>query len=201
MTGVLSPGRFVPTVTSVLPVHPPLCFYRSLSLRLNFHEMRPPSLKFLSTMRSDQGRAAGQQRPVSKHRAARAARLFGALAISAIAARAASPGIVEKSGEWDRIQDGEYLVENCTFNVKAAHHQWRQTIFCDPATGCRGWRWDFSGENGEIKTYPEIIFGRKPFDVYRSTTPRLPVLLSAAVSFRLEYRVFREIRRDVQYHD
>lgn len=117
--------------------------------------------------------------------------LFGWFACAFFALINASTGTepagrIEKSGEWDRIQDGEYLVENCTWNVKAAHNPWRQAIFCDPATGSRGWKWDFSGENDECKTYPEIIFGRKPFDVYKSTTPRLPVALGAA-RFQLEY--------------
>jgi len=103
-----------------------------------------------------------------------------------ISAGADPAGRIEKSGEWDCIQDGEYLVENCTWNVKAATNKWQEIIFCDPATGSRGWRWDFSGENDVCKTYPEIIFGRKPFDVYKSTTSRLPVILSAA-RFQLEY--------------
>jgi hypothetical protein len=94
--------------------------------------------------------------------------------------------LIEKSGEWDRIQNGEYLVENCTWNIQAAHGKWRQTVFCDPATGSMGWRWDFSGEDAAVKTYPEIIFGRKPFDSYTSTTPRLPAPLASA-RFRLEY--------------
>jgi hypothetical protein len=100
-------------------------------------------------------------------------------------------GLIEKSGEWDRILDGEYLVENCTWNIGAAQGKWHETIFCDTITGNRGWRWDFSNEKDEgntyvIKTFPEIIFGKKPFDTYKSTTPRLPVLLIAA-QFRLEY--------------
>jgi hypothetical protein len=106
--------------------------------------------------------------------------------IAGCSAGAAPPGLIEKSGGWDRIQDGEYLIENCTWNVQAARHKWRETIFCDPATGSRGWRWDFSGEDNVVKTYPEIIFGRKPFDIYQSTTPRLPTSLASA-RFRIEY--------------
>lgn len=100
-------------------------------------------------------------------------------------------GLIEKSGNWDRIQYGEYLVENCTWNVGAARGKWSESIFCDTTAGSMGWRWDFSNEkNGGnayvCKTYPEIIFGRKPFDVYKSTTPRLPTELTSA-QFRLEY--------------
>jgi hypothetical protein len=99
--------------------------------------------------------------------------------------------LIVKSGNWDRIRYGEYFVENCTWNVGAAHGKWSESIFCDTTKGSMGWKWDFSNEmNGEnayvCKTYPEIIFGRKPFDVYKSTTPRLPVKLDSAF-FRLEY--------------
>jgi hypothetical protein len=101
---------------------------------------------------------------------------------------------IEKSNEWDRIQNGEYLVENATWNVTAARGKWSETIFCDTTAGSYGWRWDFSKEKDEengyvCKTFPEIIFGRKPFDVYKSTTPRLPVLLSTA-QFKLEYEYY-----------
>jgi hypothetical protein len=99
--------------------------------------------------------------------------------------------LIEKSGEWDQITNGEYLVENCTWNVSAAKSKWQETIFCDTLTGSTGWKWDFSGEQEEtqtsvIKTFPEIIFGRKPYDNYRSTTTRLPIELASA-KFRLVY--------------
>jgi hypothetical protein len=112
--------------------------------------------------------------------------LSALLAIFSCPAGAGAGGLIEKSGEWDRIQDGEYLIENCTWNVKAATNKWHETIFCDPATGSRGWRWDFAGENDVTKTYPEIIYGRKPYSVYKSTTSRLPAPLAGA-HFRLEY--------------
>jgi len=96
------------------------------------------------------------------------------LALFNFCAGAGESGRIEKSGDWDRIQDGEYLIENCTWNVKAATNKWQEAIFCDPATGSRGWRWDFTGENGATKTYPEIIYGRKPYSIYKSTTSRWP---------------------------
>jgi hypothetical protein len=102
-----------------------------------------------------------------------------------------SRGVIEKSGEWDRIQYGEYLVENTTWNVQAAESKWTQTIFFDTIKGSMGWIWDFSGEKDEPntyigKTYPEIIYGRKPFDNYKSTTSRLPKKLTSS-RFRLGY--------------
>lgn len=104
---------------------------------------------------------------------------------------ATQKGLIEKSGEWDQIIYGEYLVENCTWNVSAAKSKWQETIFCDTLTGSYGWKWDFSGEKEEgnayvLKTFPEIIFGKKPFDNYRPTTTRLPIELASA-KFWIEY--------------
>ena len=102
-----------------------------------------------------------------------------------------SRNLVERSGQWDRIYYGEYLVENATWNIQAVKSKWSETIFCDTLKGSMGWKWDFSGEIDQPntyvgKTYPEIIFGKKPFDIYQTTSSRLPVELSSA-KFRLEY--------------
>lgn len=103
-----------------------------------------------------------------------------------------SESIIEKSAEWDTIRDGEYLIENCTWNTSATEGAWSETIFCDPQTGLRGWRWDFSEEKSPstrqtVKSFPEIIYGKKPFDVYPATTPKLPTPLSTLSQLTLEY--------------
>jgi hypothetical protein len=102
-----------------------------------------------------------------------------------------SRNLVEKSGQWDRIQYGEYLVDANTWNIQAAKSKWTETIFYDTLKGSMGWKWDFSGEKDElntvdVKTFPEIIFGKKPYDSYESTTSRLPIKLASA-QFKLEY--------------
>jgi hypothetical protein len=99
--------------------------------------------------------------------------------------------LVEKTGQWEQIKNGEYLVENNTWNVQAIKSKWTQTIFCDTLNGSMGWKWDFSGEKDKpntfvVKTFPEIIFGKKPYDNYKSTTSKLPIELKSA-KFRLEY--------------
>jgi len=40
-----------------------------------------------------------------------------------------SHNLVEKSGQWDQIKHGEYIVENNTWNVQATKNKWTQTIF------------------------------------------------------------------------
>jgi hypothetical protein len=104
--------------------------------------------------------------------------------------------VIKKSGEWERIKHNEYILENCTWNIKEAKSAWRETIFCDTIGIKYGWEWDFSGEtdnakNYIIKTFPEIIYGRKPYDGYESTTDRLPVRLDSA-KFTISYEYSAE---------
>jgi hypothetical protein len=54
-----------------------------------------------------------------------------------------------------------------------------------------GWRWNFSGEHDEpgtfvSKTYPQIIYGKKPYETYSATTDKLPAPLTAA-KFSIDY--------------
>jgi thioredoxin-related protein len=102
-----------------------------------------------------------------------------------------SDNLVEKSGQWDQIKHGEYLVENNTWNVQVTKSKWTETIFCDTLKGKMGWKWDFSSERDTpnsflVKSFPEIIFGKKPYDNYKSTSSRLPIELTSN-QFHLEY--------------
>ena len=102
-----------------------------------------------------------------------------------------SHNLVEKSGQWDQIKHGEYLVENNTWNVQAAKSKWTETILYDTLYGNMGWKWDFAGEKDTppsylVKSFPEIIFGKKPYKNYQSTSSRLPTELTSN-HFQLEY--------------
>ena len=117
--------------------------------------------------------------------------LAGLILISLNGLPVISQGLVEKSAPWDRIICQDYLIENVTWNVQAAKSPWTETIFCDTLHGAMGWRWNFSGEpdlpeNYTIKTFPEIIFGQKPYKGYNSTTTMLPVNLTSA-QFQIDY--------------
>ncbi len=111
--------------------------------------------------------------------------------IFVISSSCKSHNLVEKSDQWDQIKHGEYLLENNTWNVQATKNNWTQTIFYDTIKGNLGWKWDFSNERDTpnsylVKSYPEIIFGKKPYDNYPSTSSRLPIALTSA-QFHLEY--------------
>ena len=101
--------------------------------------------------------------------------------------------IIEKNNQWDLIKYKEYLIQNDTWNVQAAKTGWTQSIFCDTLTGMLGWKWDFSKENDTInstvvKTYPEVIFGKKPYIGFQSTTTKLPErITNVACSLKYDY--------------
>jgi len=118
---------------------------------------------------------------------------FGALIILLLSFSACNTnGLIEKSGGDDQIRYGEYIVENNIWNIQAAKSKWAQTVFFDTINGSMGWRWDFSSEPNQIdsfipKTYPQIIFGKKPYKKYQTTTTaKLPIELPSA-KFSIEY--------------
>ena len=102
-----------------------------------------------------------------------------------------SININEFSNQWATINYKEYLVQNATWNVQAAINGWTQAIFCDTLTGMLGWKWDFSKEKEiqnalVVKTFPEVIYGKKPYSGIQSTTTKLPEKISTA-DFSLKY--------------
>ncbi len=122
-----------------------------------------------------------------------------------------SSNLIEKSGEWERISYGEYIVENCTWNTSAIKGKWKEAIFYDTINGETGWKWDIPLEkdpryNSIIKTFPEIIYGRKPYEGYSSTTGRLPAIIgSVKIDVEFDYRIFAEgvynISTDISFTD
>ena len=80
--------------------------------------------------------------------------------------------------EWSQFSFGEYIIEN---NV------WGQGdiddfIQCIYRTGNGddihfGWSWDWPNSNNDVKSYPEVIYGKKPWSS-SSTTPELPIKIN-----------------------
>jgi hypothetical protein len=66
-----------------------------------------------------------------------------ALVLFVLSASTMPAGEIVKSGDWDRLENGEYLLENNVWNVTAARpgRAWRQSIFCDRETA----RWAGAG--------------------------------------------------------
>ena len=89
--------------------------------------------------------------------------------------------------EWSQISFGEYIIEN---NV------WGQGeiddfIQCIYRTGSGdnihfGWSWDWPNENNEVKSYPEVIYGKKPWSS-SSTTQELPIKINNIDELYVDY--------------
>ena len=89
--------------------------------------------------------------------------------------------------EWSQFSFGEYIVEN---NV------WGQGniddfIQCIYRTGSGdnihfGWSWDWPNENNDVKSYPEVIYGKKPWSS-SSTTQQLPIKINNIDEIYVDY--------------
>lgn len=79
--------------------------------------------------------------------------------------------------DWAKFIQGEFELHN---NVWGKEHiaGYKQCIFRSGAANKHftqmGWNWDWPVKSESVKAYPSLLFGRKPWHSY-STTTRLPV--------------------------
>jgi uncharacterized protein (TIGR03000 family) len=99
-----------------------------------------------------------------------------------------------RCGPFETLGRGPYVVENNTwgaFQVSA----YGQCVYAsaESAPGpAFAWTWDYPPElPGEVKAYPELIHGKKPW-AWTSTTPRLPRPVSPAPSLKVDFAVRTE---------
>ena len=82
-------------------------------------------------------------------------------------------------GDGARDQAAGYAVENNVWNKQGASG-YRQCVGIAPAAGGSGvdaaWTWSWPGASTTVRSYPELIFGRKPWSA--TTHPGLPRRLS-----------------------
>jgi hypothetical protein len=86
--------------------------------------------------------------------------------------------IVEDCADWAEIDYGEYFLSNNVWG-KENIIDYLQCIELSQnnATYILGWYWDWPDSvSGDVKAYPEIVYGWKPWES-NSTTPNLPVQL------------------------
>jgi hypothetical protein len=88
--------------------------------------------------------------------------------------------------DWAQTQIGSYLIENNVWG-KGNIVDYMQCIY---KTGSNkfGWHWDWPNSGYDVKAYPEVIFGRKPWSNH-STHPSLPTKLSAIETFTVDYEL------------
>ncbi len=90
---------------------------------------------------------------------------------------------------WAEIRSNALLLTN---NIWGARNfpDFKQCIAAktDHSGIVYSWNWSWHGKNGQVKSYPSLCFGHKPWNKH-STTEKLPILLTAINSLLVEYNI------------
>jgi hypothetical protein len=121
------------------------------------------------------------------------------LLFSAVSCTTTAPtnhaGLCADWAEFNIGSASEYMiVQNNVWN-KGSRNDFEQCIYqADPASSFPfGWTWSWPNADGNVHAYPEIIYGYKPWNP-QTTTPNLPVLLSAGKSIIVTYAVTQKVQ-------
>ena len=88
---------------------------------------------------------------------------------------------------WAQFAIGSYLVENNVWG-QGSITDFTQCIY-HTGTGDDvyfGWNWNWPVGNSDVKAYPEVIFGKKPWNS-SSTNPVLPIKIQNLNEFYVAY--------------
>lgn len=94
---------------------------------------------------------------------------------------------------WATIVDGSKLFSNNVFNEAKANGPHEQCLLERQVAGNRelGWSWQWPGFEAGSFGYPEIIFGKKPWET-ATTDPSLPQRIGDLAALVVEYRLQTE---------
>lgn len=101
---------------------------------------------------------------------------------------------VETCTAWATFQEGPYKYENNVWGSAKAQGKFEQCLLKREVLGRTqyGWRWDWPGFDKTVFSYPQIIFGWKPWSGGDSTDSRFPVRISSIEALTLSYGVVTE---------
>jgi hypothetical protein len=87
--------------------------------------------------------------------------------------------------------DGPYRYENNTWGSDKAKGPWEQCLLERTSSGKteRGWTWNFPGFDPSVFSYPEIIFGWKPWSGGASSDARFPIKVADVKTLVMHYEV------------
>ncbi len=90
---------------------------------------------------------------------------------------------------WDFIKFDQYEVHNNVWDKRDIKN-FEQCIYKDTISNKQsiGWRWDWPAAKGNIKAYPSILYGLKPWNL-ESTTPDLPIKLDDIALLKTEFQI------------
>ena len=92
-------------------------------------------------------------------------------------------------GPWEEYSLGQYLLQNNTWG-QGDIANFSQCIFTT-SDSVFGWNWDWPNIGNNVKAYPEIIFGKKPWSS-SSTNNLLPIALSRVENFEVDFDIQTE---------
>lgn len=92
-------------------------------------------------------------------------------------------------GDWDTLAASDLVYQNNVWGKGdiADYEQCLLTRSQDGATEY-GWRWRWPRGNGQVKSYPEVIYGQKPWDS-ESSTSALPARIESIRELSIAYAV------------
>jgi hypothetical protein len=102
---------------------------------------------------------------------------------------------IEKCADWAEIEIPalELIVQNNVWN-KQDITNYEQCVFKELTNkDCPfGWHWAWSSTDGSVKSYPELIFGQKPWSP-SSTSPSLPIMISDVSNITATYDITQSV--------
>ena len=107
-----------------------------------------------------------------------------------------SGAVVSLCKDWARLRHAGLLYENNVWNHAAVSRENRLQCLLKRVVDGKvqhGWRWQWPRGSGEVKAYPEVVFGHKPW-LPTSTTGSLPRRISAIDELAVAYRVDMQAR-------
>jgi hypothetical protein len=93
------------------------------------------------------------------------------------------------------VADGPYRYENNQWGSGKSQGPFEQCLLERTVAGKkqRGWSWSFPGTDSSVFSYPEIIFGWKPWTGGKTTDPHLPTRIGDFKKLTLVYEIESQI--------
>jgi hypothetical protein len=104
-------------------------------------------------------------------------------------------GVTSECNNGYAIAEGPYRYENNQWGSDKSQGPFEQCLLKRTVNGKRerGWTWNFPGTDPSVFSYPEIIFGWKPWTGGKTTDPHLPTRVGDFKKLTLIYEVESQI--------
>jgi hypothetical protein len=123
------------------------------------------------------------------------------IAVACVPKKTAAPspgkdasGVTARCDPFAGASEGPYKYENNTWGSDKAKGAWEQCLLERERDGKKeyGWTWNFPGFDPSVFSYPEIIFGWKPWSGGPTTDARFPMKVADVKKLAMHYEVETE---------